>query len=95
MVYLRCDFKTMNGNKIKKENPSKRFKNTECLFTLVLKFKRDETKLNCDLEMEWNHNHHWMLCLIKTSIQQQGQNLHFITVDFISLMVMVMIHRLM
>ncbi|XP_066926380.1 uncharacterized protein [Clytia hemisphaerica] len=63
MVYLRCHFKTryqgtMNGNKIKKQNPSKRFRNTECPFTLALKFKSDETiHLNCDLEMEWNHNH--------------------------------------
>ena len=62
-VYFRCHHNTryqptMNSKEIIKEKPFKRFKNKDCPFSMVLKFRRDKTSpFNCSLEMEWIHNH--------------------------------------
>ena len=62
-VYLRCHHNTryhntMNSKEVVESKPSKRFKNTDCPFTMVLEFIRNpESELNCVLEMEWIHNH--------------------------------------
>ena len=48
----------MNSKEKIKKKPSIRFKNTDCPFSIVLKFKRAETvPYNCVLELEWTHNH--------------------------------------
>ena len=39
------------------ENPSKRVKNTNCPFSLVLKHRRIQEDYNTTLELEWTHNH--------------------------------------
>ena len=59
VIYLRCHHNTryqntMNSKKLQKEKPSKRFKNTDCPFTMSLKFKKDtnEIRFNCNLELE-------------------------------------------
>ncbi|XP_066933770.1 uncharacterized protein [Clytia hemisphaerica] len=64
-IYLRCHHKTRytktNPELIRKQKPSKRFKNTDCPFSLCLKFKKhnDTTShdFNCNINLEWNHNH--------------------------------------
>ena len=52
--------KTMNAKEIKKQNPSKRFKNTD--FSLILRFfkncgDKDGAIFNSVLDSEWTHNH--------------------------------------
>lgn len=65
-VYLRCHHNTrhhgtMNANEVKRKTPSKRFKNTDCPFSLVLRFLRTScdvvSDFNCILDLEWTHNH--------------------------------------
>ena len=62
-VYYRCQHNTrhqptMNSKDRLKKNPSQRLKNTDCPFSLALKFKRAaENEFNCMLELEWTHNH--------------------------------------
>lgn len=57
-VYLRCQHNTryhgtMNAKAVMRANPSKRFKNTDCPFSLILKFKKDATEsFNCLIYFE-------------------------------------------
>ncbi|XP_065650098.1 uncharacterized protein LOC136078351 isoform X1 [Hydra vulgaris] len=46
----------MNASEIIKKNPSQRFKNTDCPFSLILKYCRYE-KTKTILDLEWTHNH--------------------------------------
>ena len=63
LVYFRCHHNTrhqptMNSKNVLLSKPSKRFKNTDCPFSLVLKFKSNTNDgYNCLLEFEWIHNH--------------------------------------
>ena len=61
-VYFRCHHNTqyqgtMNSKTKIMSRPSQRFKNTDCPFSLVIKYKRCEDEYNCILELEWTHNH--------------------------------------
>ena len=61
--YFRCHHNTryqptMNFRHILVEKPFIRFKNKDCPFSLILKFRRDKNAdFNCMLVMEWTHNH--------------------------------------
>ena len=63
--YYRCHHKTryletMNPREVLISRPSKRFKNTDCPFSLVLRFKRpteEENEFTATLDIEWTHNH--------------------------------------
>ena len=60
--YYRCHHKTrcqstMNPVELLKEKPSKRIKNTNCPFSLILKLKKTEGPFPCVVELEWDHNH--------------------------------------
>ena len=63
LVYFRYHHNTrhqptMNSKNILLSKPSKRFKNTDCPFSMVLKFQSNiNDGYNCLLEIEWTHNH--------------------------------------
>ena len=63
-IYFRCHHrtryqKTMNAREVLEKTPHHRFKNTDCPFSLSLKFKRDSTgdEFPVVLCIEWDHNH--------------------------------------
>ena len=61
--YYRCHHntryqKTMDAADVLSRNPSKRIKNTNCRFSLVIKLlKVPTTTYNALVYIEWNHNH--------------------------------------
>ena len=60
--YLRCHHNTrheptMNPNDVLIAKPHKRFKNTICQFSLIVRLPRKETECGAELNIEWNHNH--------------------------------------
>ena len=62
--YFRCHHNTKHEgtkfpNQILASKPSKRFKNTNCPFSLVLRIGRnpDAADFCSTIDMEWNHNH--------------------------------------
>ena len=61
-LYYRCQHKTghqpsMNPKEVLRKKPSKRLKNTNCLFSMVFKLKRIPSDFPCLIDLEWNHNH--------------------------------------
>ncbi len=60
--YFRCHHNTrheptMNPNEVLIAKPHKRFKNTNCQFSLVVRLPRKEGEYGAELDIEWNHNH--------------------------------------
>ena len=60
--YFRCHHNkrhepTMNPNDVLIAKPHKRFENTNCQFSLVVRLPRKETECGAELNIEWNHNH--------------------------------------
>ena len=52
--------KTMNAKEVIKENPSACFRNTDCPFSLCIKFVRHVTTdddYSALIEIDWEHNH--------------------------------------
>ena len=64
-IYFRCQHrtysqKTMNAKAVIKEKPSARFRNTDCPFSLCIKFVRHDRADNdysALIEIDWEHNH--------------------------------------
>ena len=61
--YYRCHHNTryeptMCPAEILASKPAKRFKNTNCPFSLVVRLRKDvDAEYNSIIEIEWNHNH--------------------------------------
>ena len=60
--YLRCHHNTrheptMNPDQVLIAKPHKRFKNTNCQFSLIARLPRKEGEYGAELDIEWNHNH--------------------------------------
>ena len=48
----------MDPCEVLSKNPSRMFNNTNCPFSLAIKFKRDmSSEFGAVIEMEWTHNH--------------------------------------
>ena len=62
--YFRCHHNTRYeatsfASDILTVNPRKRFKNTSCPFSLIIRLRKnpEETEMSSVIELEWNHNH--------------------------------------
>ena len=60
--YFRCHHDTryeptMNPKDILCDKPQKRFKNTNCQFSLIVRLSKTEKEFGSVLDIEWNHNH--------------------------------------
>lgn len=60
--YFRCHHNTryeptMNPKDILCDKPQKRFKNTNCQFSLIVRLSKTEKECGSVLDIEWNHNH--------------------------------------
>ena len=60
--YFRCHHITryepiMNPKPILCDKPQKRFKNTNCQFSLIVRLSRTEKECGSLPDIEWNHNH--------------------------------------
>ena len=60
--YFRCQHKTycestMDHKNVLRKNPSKRFRNKNCPFSMVIKHRKDLNEFGQVLEIEWTHNH--------------------------------------
>ena len=60
-IYFRCQHKThhqrtMNVKENLQLNPSKRFKNTGCRFSLKIMLKKESSDARLELEYDHNHN---------------------------------------
>ncbi len=62
--YFRCHHNTRYeatsfASDILTVNPSKRFKNTSCPFSLIIRLRKnpEETEMSSVIDLEWNHNH--------------------------------------
>ena len=61
--YFRCHHNTrygptMNPNEVLIAKPHKRFKNTNCKFSLIARLPRNDGEYyGSEIEIEWNHNH--------------------------------------